>query len=396
MVVRLALPAALLLALAAALPTRAGTLANDVAALQRDCEDRPDTICASPRVERIKARLRGSADAQLRNAPADLDAPTLERRLALGLPGTDDDGGCSSDPASGNGLGQLGLSLRRAGSDVEVRSSIGLTCASDESAYLYHWSGAGWRPYWRAEQRFARDDSYRPRQLTAVQRAPDHGLVLAAGVEQWCSSSWHRVYYQLWRAAPGQTQRLLLDGADFAFLPDIVGPLGARLDGADAYVEYLVPSVDPALHSRGTLMHYRVDGDSVRRVDPIALSPSTFVEEWLTAPWPQSAAWTEPSAREAARQWHQATRDRRNGAALMAMFADGEGRALRCRGDRSLWQVALEFPEARPKQRAAWFLVRWQEPYRFRLAAVAAKPWPNCTEDADPNGRDRRLLPQED
>lgn len=379
-------------------PAPAANLADMLEALRQECGDRDDTPCASPRVDAIKRRLHTLADAEMAKAPAAMDPETLARRLNLALPGSDDDGGCSPGP-EGAALGQLRLELRRAGSDVELRSSVGLTCAADQSAALYHWNGQNWRPYWRAVQRHGGAGGYRPRTLTAVRRDAASGLVMAAGMEQWCTSNWHRVYYQLWRAAPGRPQRLLLDGTDFAFLSEVDGPFEVRLEGADLYAEYLVASLDSERHSRLAVRHYRVEGERVRRVDPIALDPVNFVEEWLGTPWPQSAAWTEPSAREAARGWHLATRDRRTGGSLMAEF-DGEtdvpGRALRCRADRDLWQVAVGFPEARAGRRQAWMLVRWTQPYRFRLAAIAARPWPNCPDDADPDGRMRRLLPASD
>lgn len=379
-------------------PAPAASLADTVEALRQECGDRDDTPCASPRVDTIKRHLHALADAEMAKAAATLDPETLARRLSLALPGSDDDGGCSPGP-EGSGLGQLRLELRRTGPDVELRSSVGLICAADQSAALYHWSGAGWRPYWRAVQPFKGANGYRPRTLTAMRRDAKAGLVMAAGVEQWCTSNWHRVYYQLWRAAPGQKQRLLLDGMDFAFLSEGNGPFEARLDGADLYTEYMVASLDPARLSRLAVRHYRVEGERVRRLDPIALDPVNFVEEWLGAPWRQSADWTEPAARDAARGWHQSTRDRRTGGSLTVEF-DGDkeapGRALRCRGDRDLWQVAVSFPEARAGKRQAWLLVRWNQPYRFRLAAIAARPWPNCGDDADPDGRQRRLLPASD
>lgn len=384
-----ALPAAL----AAAAPVRADELAEMAAALLRECPRYEDTRCASPRIDRIKHLLRDRIEAALTRASADVDPAVLERAPGIVPPRTRAEDGDSPDDGNAD-VGALDLSLRRNGADLELRTSIGITCGTDDSAYLYRWNGKGWRRYWQSEQPYARNGRYRPRQLTSVQVAPETGLVIATGVETWCSSAWHEAHYQLWRAAPGQGQRLLLDGRDFAYLGEIDGPLAARLgNDDDVYVEFLVASVDPALHSRPTLRHYRTEGGRVRRIDPIALSPVNFVEEWLTAAWPHAAAWTEPSARHSARHWHEATRDRRTGGVLTAESPDGAGRALRCRADGELWQVALDFPEASKTRRHAWFLVRKTDPYRFRLAAVAGRPWPNCTGDDDPDGRFRLLIP---
>lgn len=370
----------------------AADLAEMTATLRQECARHQDTRCASPMIDRIKHRLRGQAEAALTRAPADADPEQLERLLAITLPRGKQERGCAPDDDNTD-VGTLDLALRRHGADMELRTSVGITCGTDESAYLYRWDGARWRRFWQTEQPYAQGGRYRPRHLTSVQSAPS-GLVIATGVEEWCNSAWHEAYYQIWRAAPGQGQRLLLDGKDFAYLGDLTGPLTARLGASDdVYVEYMVASVDPALHSRPTLRHYRIDGDSVRRVDPIALTPINFIEEWLSAGWRQSAAWTEPSARPSAQGWHQATRDRRTGGVLTAAAPDGTGRAQRCRADDSLWQVALDFPEADKARRHAWFLVRWTEPYRFRLAAIAGRPWPNCTDLAERDDRLRLLMP---
>lgn len=363
--------------LAAPIPAFAADLEAALAGLRGDCQAQPDTRCASPQVEPIKRALRLRVEHELTTAPATVDPARIERKLGLALPRAGGHGGCASDDEDADSLGQTGLSLRRDGDWLELRTSVGITCASDESAYLYHWDG-GWRRVWQAEYSYAKGGSYRPRHLTNVRHDRAHNLVLAAGVEEWCSSTWHQIYYQLWRAAPGQQQQLLLDGRDYAYLSEIVGPLETRLDGDGLTVEYMVASIDPAQHSRLATRHYRLDGDRPRRVDPIALTPVNFVEEWLSAPWQQSAAWTEAAARGTAQGWHAATRDRRTGGSLLAEAPDDDSRALRCRGDTSLWQVAVNFPEARQSRQQAWFLVRWTEPYRFRLAAVGARPWPNC------------------
>lgn len=376
------------LSLLAAAPAAASDLADLTAALRQDCAKHQDTRCASPRLDRIKHLLRDRVEAALKRAPADLDPAQLERMLGITLPRGKEDRGCAPDDDNTE-VGTLGLTLRRNGTDLELRTSVGIACGADESAYLYRWEGGGWRRYWQSEQAYAKGGRYRPRHLTSVQVVPETGLVVATGVEEWCDSAWHQAYYQIWRAAPGQGLRLLLDGSDFAYLGELTGPLTARLgEGDDVYVEYMVASVAPALHSRPTLRHYRIEGDRVRRVDPVALTPVNFVEEWLSAGWPQSAAWTEPAARESARRWHAATRDRRTGGVLTAEVPAGQDGARRCRADGSLWQVALDFPEAGKSRRQAWFLVRKTDPYRFRLAAIAGRPWPDCTAS---DGHDDRL-----
>ena len=43
---------------------------------------------------------------------------------------------------------------------------------------------------------------------------------------------------------------------------------------------------------RRVIYRYRVTGDHVERIQPVALNTRGFVEEWLSAPWPEAAAFT--------------------------------------------------------------------------------------------------------
>lgn len=335
-------------------------------------------------------RLERWLDGELAKAEPDITA--IERRLAEARIAAD--GGCAQFPGETDQFGQVSLSLRRVGQVLEARAAIGLTCGQDQRATLYRHDGTGWRRFWRGT-------AGTPMTIAALEvaaDAPGGPLVLELARGDGCASSWRPIRTRLWRAAPGGSQRLLLERTDFAFLGKTDGPLAARLDGADAYVEFMTASLDVSVPARPALRHYRVEGERVRRLDPIALDPADFVEEWLGAAWADGAAWSEPAFRDAAKGWHAALRGRNGAPSLSGEFT---GPPLRCRRDANpwpglwpdLWQVGMTFADAPPRARAVWFLVRWTDPYRFRLAAIRHRPWPDCTEDADPSGRQRRLLP---
>ena len=60
-------------------------------------------------------------------------------------------------------------------------------------------------------------------------------------------------------------------------------------------------SMDVDEAERPVIFRYRVTGDQVVRVQPIAANARGFVEEWLEMPWVEAQAQTAPEASEALR-----------------------------------------------------------------------------------------------
>ena len=53
------------------------------------------------------------------------------------------------------------------------------------------------------------------------------------------------------------------------------------------------------------IRHYRVQRDVESRIDPVALTPRDFVDEWLTSTWRDGAAWSEDSSVAPLQQSHK-------------------------------------------------------------------------------------------
>src|SRR6185312_12800072 len=80
----------------------------------------------------------------------------------------------------------------------------------------------------------------------------------------------------------------------------IVGGQPNDSASVDVLIEFTEASIDAGVHNREAVRHFLINGDQVRRVDPVALSPRDFVDEWLTRDWKESARW---SASPALRRW---------------------------------------------------------------------------------------------
>ena len=51
-------------------------------------------------------------------------------------------------------------------------------------------------------------------------------------------------------------------------------------------------SIDGGILARQDVRHYRIDGPNAKRIDPLALRPRDFVDEWLTHEWKEAAFWS--------------------------------------------------------------------------------------------------------
>lgn len=299
--------------------------------------------------------------------------------------------------------------LRRQQQFLVVKTGLGILCGSDESVYVYEWqkplklvpteTGRGhWQRILENEQNVTGKD-YKPQTIEQVliSRSPyqhdgDH-LILTLGREPWCQSNWHTAYYRLWHVEPSDTWPVpLLDDAEFAFLggdtPQAsVGPVfdwdQSKPVVYDVLMESSVSSIDGAKLTYEKVRHYRTVGDEIKRIDPVALSPVDFVDEWLASPWNDASGWSEPISTKSLEQWHQQ--------GLGSGTGEYDWPSMHCPRTPDLWQVSWSPYDDKQPNPATYFLVRWSPPYHFRVVDIGHKPWPECNEK-DPDADEHRTL----
>jgi len=292
--------------------------------------------------------------------------------------------------------GYLGdVQVRRRAVFLTVQTAFGIECGYDESVYLYSWSGEGWRRVWETEQNTYTEKEYTPQTIHAVLVSPyskaNDYVVLTLGSQPWCSSNWHQVYYRVFRLGPDIQARPLVDGTQSAYLGAHDPPIQGSVALNDVLVEFTVGSIDGGVHSREAIRHYRIDRDEVKRIDPLALSPRDFVDEWLTHVWKEAVFWSESPNRRSMREWHQR---------LHKGLISGEFiyPTMHCPKTPDLWQVGVDFSDPPTpigeKPKGTYFLLRWRPPYTFRMVEISDHPWPNCTEeDRNADDEPRTLFP---
>ncbi len=341
---------------------------------------------ATPALTMVKHQLRDWVESRLTGLALRGDEGELERRLNTELREAKliCDDGAADQPRCPEWtlLGFLeALKFRRSQGFLILQTGVGIECGFDESAYLYSWTDEGWRRVWQTEQNKYTEKDYKPQSIEAVMISPysetNDYLLLTLALESWCSSNWHDVYYRAFRLGPDLLAAPLVEGGEWAYL-GVYFPIQGSVTRDDVLVEFTIRSIDAGVHSRKAVRHYRIDGDQVRRTDPLALSPRDFVDEWLTHDWIEAAFWSESANRGSASDWHKK---------LHKDLVAGEFvyPTMHCADAPEVWQVGVDFsdpptpPDAEPK--GTYFLVRWRPPYRFTMVEVSDRPSPACIDE---------------
>jgi len=336
---------------------------------------------AGPKLTRAKHLLRDWIESQLSTVENDGDETKASERINKAL----ENAGVVPLKDDQNLLGSLGgVRLRWDSGLLVVITAVGILCEVDESAYAYKRIDGKWQRIWQSEQ----DDyqNYWSQHIKAVhiwqshQRGKQEGAsyILTLGNEGGCHSAWHKVYYRIWRLNASGEKILVNESRDGYMRVQgyIVGSITnspMHFDGpVDVIIEFTQGSVDVAVHNREAIRHFVIEGDQVRRVAPVALSPRDFVDEWITSPWSESQQWSLSKEQSA---WHRK---------LHADFVGGTftGDTMHCQTP-DLWQVSFEPHNANRNfepDPAVYFLIRWTPPYRFALAGISDHPWPRCTQ----------------
>ena len=374
-----------------------GEIRAELERVRAEAAQHSETRGASPRLTMIKHRLRDWVESQLGDVPSDPnDDPDAQLPLAARLNAQlkqehlfrEDESAHTGDFWTRIGfLGEVRLEYKQRQTYLVLRTAVEVHCGFDESAYLYRFQDGHWKRLWGSEQNSYTKEKYLVQSISAVLVSPPlneaHPYVLTLGTEPWCSSNWHDVYVRLWSlSSSGEEPKLLLDKSDWAYLGAHDIPIQGSVGRKDALVEYTVGSLDPGLHSREAVLHYAIQSEKAERINPVALSPRDFVEEWLKEPWEQSRHWSSSLQRAALKKAHRDTgRDE---------FIQP---TRHCRTP-DLWQVGLGSQDG--KKRPVYFLVRWRPPYDFTMIQVSKRS-PGCTQK-DPAADDeyRTLFPVQD
>jgi hypothetical protein len=339
---------------------------------------------ANPKFTQIKHLLRDWVETRLSDLASNKDGAVLKLQLnqelrAAGLICSPDFEPCNYDRDLGFLL-DIDLFSRR--NFLVLITRIGMqTCGTDDSAYLYEHKEQAWRRVWQNERNDYTKEAHLPQRLTGIQVSSysksEGKLILSMGVMGWCSSVWHPLYHRVFRLGAEMDAPPLTEWSEMG----VVDSMKGSVDGDKVLVEYQVIGADA--YRRTVTRAYQPQHGGLDRMDPLALSPRDFAEEWLSLPWGEAGLWSEPTGRASMVEFRRKIpRDAFPGLPIFP--------TMHCPSNPDLWQVGMEGLLG-PKGPATYFLVRWRPPYRFSMVDVKSTPWAMCSKP-DPDADERRTL----
>lgn len=328
--------------------------------LQSEKASPPNWRGESPLLTTFKHQLIEWVESKMPNNLEDpiTFATTLNRELkktGLICP----EGRCSAD----NNLGLLGeLEISSANGDPDwlvVVTSVGIVCECDQSIYLYEKHGGHWIRQVESEQNGYGEPNYRPQWVGGTLSEPDsrgERVFLTIGFNPACMSVWQEGYFRLFRI--GTQTAMILDWEQSML--NIGEDIDKKVEPREVMIEFGSTGIEPGFVRRHVL-HFKVEGDRTRRIEPIALQPEDFVDEWLSLEWPIAAAWSAPKL--------EVMHGKLQGDAV-----DGYAYAQRCTERPSEWQVGVEFQ----RLGTLFFLIEDRGEHRYRMLDVSSRRQQGC------------------
>ncbi|ACB65040.1 conserved hypothetical protein [Burkholderia ambifaria MC40-6] len=287
-----------------------------------------------------KQALVGAIDARLACSDEHVEPAALKRTLAaaLSVPAQSTQSAQPKNAESAFGRNP-DVDVQRDGTSrplLFVRAGFDIPCGDDNLLTAYAWENGGWRRVlrWQADDYKDIGGAYGGGfwfgALPGGQVAIVHGT-------PWCSSRWSRFGADVVAQANGTAaQHTLFHTAHGYVLDDDAIRFKVRPDGFE--LRMTVGSRDSDVMTRSGIFRYRVDGDTVQRVQPVAINGHDFVDEWLGVDDTLARAWSEPATAGAALQARQAFIAESK--APDTGFAYGPVRG--CADSKDLFQVELD------------------------------------------------------
>lgn len=267
--------------------------------------------------------------------------------------------------------------LREDPNKVLVTADVTVPCGVYSFAYLYDYSTGSRRRILEDRPTREHDESVNNIRVSPPGTHAGQLIVVFRSAVQ-CGSSWGRLSYHLatWSPSENVARRALDAEHDIWFGAE--HPYQARLAVDDLLLEIRSWSFDGRMGDRAHVLHYHLSNGLFPRVDPVALRPQDFVDEWLTRPWSEMASRTvDPIAMG---PWHQ-----RITHLLEPTEISGHFYVVQPCPVSGLWQIGIVIKKKYIEIGTAWFLVQSRPGYHFLMKSVGLERQPGCPGEASPD-----------
>lgn len=259
---------------------------------------------------------------------------------------------------------------------VGIRADFSIECGGDTVLFVFAPDGDSWREVLRWQSKpydtvaggtMAFDYGISPQDEA-------HGwYVVVHNIDPWCSSTWSSIRYQVLRPTVDPLQpKVILSNSDFMWWGN--EDYGKVVVGKNEFdLRFHSSSIDGGVHNRIFIRHYSVLGDTVRRTQPVAVSPRDFVDEWIVSPWEEASRWSKKSSLAHLQQAHKMMSPNQKAAHTLLEYDS----IYRC-SDGKRYQVGLGEMSG-PKSdngKPEYFFVEGEE--SFTMVGVSEAPDPKC------------------
>jgi hypothetical protein len=259
---------------------------------------------------------------------------------------------------------------------LAITVGIGVPCGSSDTVYVYDYSQGSPRRILESAGSREHDESvWGDVRFSKADASGNQSILILRQAVQ-CASFWGVLSYDLFRVTPiFPNAKRVFGGEQSWWYWAANNPVQVRLGPTDLLMEIAGRGLDGGLDVRPHILHVDTSGEAVRRLDPVALKPQDFVDDWLTGPWGEMESRSAPD--ESLKRWHDF---------LHGDFVLGKFQLVQRCEKREFWQIGLELGWAGGKQLpeplSPFFLVEDLGNYSYRMANISFTRQPGCPGDA--------------
>ncbi len=257
---------------------------------------------------------------------------------------------------------------------LAVEYTLNIPCGSDALLLLFRFDGQWRLVYERREDGYDSISSGLGSFQWSVSPPDARGrvLVLTASISPWCVSNWHGLEYRVERIDPHRDRPIFIDEGS---APSFGWEYQLATTPGSYSLHFDTRCFDGSLVVRSTVLNYRVENDHPVRVDPIADSPRTFIEEWFGLP--------EASALQRTTMGSDAVAEWRGLIGPMVDQKDGYnefGPVERCSED--VWQISINhFDHATDDEYTPYYFVVTGSDGHYQLTQVSEEEREGCEKE---------------
>jgi hypothetical protein len=262
---------------------------------------------------------------------------------------------------------------------LAIIEGITAPCGTADSVYVYDYNAGSPRRILESRGSSEHDETVSSEYFSSPDVSGNRLFLVFRHAVQ-CGSSWNRLSYDLFRLSTSGSAAAPIFSGDHGIWKGANDAYHIQLKPDEMLLELQDRSVDAHIRNRTHVLRYSIGPSAVERIDPVALQPQDFVDEWLTRPWAEMALRSSATVRDNLEKWHS----------FLGGDSDtGEIRVVQpCTDKQDDWKIVLTMEwvagKKLPESFTVNFRVRALGKYRFEMTAVSFHPDDGCPGDAPP------------